>query len=496
MKLKTKKFFGKKITLKWRIFSYFLSFTLLLLLFLWSYQTFFLESFYKSVKTQNLISTAEDISENINSANLQELINSHASKNELGIRITDFDLNDICIDNITENSIAHRLRKSEMFLIYQKAQENNGSTFQSYQLIMNPPLRPGAGIYNEYENFERGVPKAKGILQNLLYAKLSEKSDGSIVMILVDTIVTPLNSTVKTLGLQLVRISVIMLFASLILAFILARSVAAPIEKINKAAKKLAHGKYDPNLTSHGYEEISQLNETLSNAAHELSKTETLRHELIANVSHDLRTPLTMIVGYGEVMRDIPGENTPENVQVIIDEAQRLSTLVNGLLDISKLQSGVSSIECEQYNFTASVEDITERYNKMMESKSFHFDFVKTGEVFVSADKIKITQVIYNLLNNAVNYSNDNKNIVLRQIVKDNVVRLEITDHGEGIPKEHIDNIWDRYYKVDKTHKRAVVGTGLGLSIVKSILQLHGAKYGVESDVGVGSTFWFELNTL
>jgi signal transduction histidine kinase len=110
------------------------------------------------------------------------------------------------------------------------------------------------------------------------------------------------------------------------------------------------------------------------------------------------------------------------------------------------------------------------------------------------ADEAKITQALYNLLTNAVNYSTDDKHILVKQIRTQNRVRVEVHDHGDGIAPEHIPYIWDRYYKVDKKHRRAITGTGLGLSIVKKIFELHGAGYGVASALGKGSVFWFELD--
>ena len=111
----------------------------------------------------------------------------------------------------------------------------------------------------------------------------------------------------------------------------------------------------------------------------------------------------------------------------------------------------------------------------------------------VFADEYKIFQVLYNLINNAVNYTGEDKKVIVRQLTKKDKVRIEVRDSGAGIPKEELANVWERYYKVDKVHKRAVQGTGLGLSICKNILQMHGAEYGVTSGDGKGSTFWFEL---
>ncbi len=210
----------------------------------------------------------------------------------------------------------------------------------------------------------------------------------------------------------------------------------------------------------------------------------------MANVSHDLRTPLTMIKGYAEVMRDLPGENTPENVQIIIDEAGRLNDLVNDLLDLSRLQAGVLELSRERFDLTGSIKEILTRYDKLAD---FSFPFEPEENIYVMADKLKISQVVYNLVNNAVNYAGADKTVALTQEVIGNDVRISVTDTGEGIPQDKLRDIWDRYYKVDQEHRRAQVGTGLGLSIVKNVLDLHGGSYGVISELGKGSTFWFQL---
>ena len=194
-----------------------------------------------------------------------------------------------------------------------------------------------------------------------------------------------------------------------------------------------------------------------------------------------------MIAGYSEVMRDIPGENTPENVQIIIDETNRLTTLVNDMLDLSKLQAGAIPLKRSVFNLTESIREIMTRYDKLAD---FHFVFEAGEEVYVNADELKISQVVYNLVNN---YTGFDKTVRVRQRVQGNVVRVEVIDSGEGIEPDKLKDIWERYYKVDKSHKRAQVGSGLGLSIVKSILELHGGRYGVQSEVGKGSIFWFQL---
>ena len=200
-----------------------------------------------------------------------------------------------------------------------------------------------------------------------------------------------------------------------------------------------------------------------------------------------------MIIAYAEAMQDLPEENTAENLQVVIDEGKRLTALVNDLLELSKLQSGAESVRMQTYDLTESIQAVLKRYAKLVEQEGYEIRFEYGSHVWIRADEYKIYQVIYNFINNAIHYTGDNKKVVVRQLLKPDRVRIEVEDYGEGIKEEDLPYIWERYYKVDKAHKRSVNGSGLGLSIVKNILILHGADYGVKSSPGEGSIFWFEL---
>jgi signal transduction histidine kinase len=165
------------------------------------------------------------------------------------------------------------------------------------------------------------------------------------------------------------------------------------------------------------------------------------------------------------------------------------------MLDLSKIRSGTRKPEMETFDLTETVRAVLTRYEKLTEKDNYVITFNAQESVYVTADRTMILQVIYNLVNNALNYTGEDKQVSIDQSVWDNRVRISVMDTGDGIAEEDIPYIWDRYYKVDRVHKRAKVGTGLGLSIVKGILESHGAIYGIESKVGEGSNFWFELET-
>ena len=326
----------------------------------------------------------------------------------------------------------------------------------------------------------------------IVYTKIVNAADYSSI-IMVSGNITPLNATTETLASQMRYIALFMIVAVAILTLLMYRHIAKPIIGITSNAKQLPQGKYTIDPKTNRYKEAADLNNTLVQAANDIQKADKAKRDLISNVSHDLRTPLTMIGGYGEMMIDLPEEKTDENIQVIVDETKRLNALVNDLLDMSRLQDGRIVLHKEVFDISALLKTQLQKYDvyRMQEGYTIESELLDT--IYVNADKKRIEQVINNFLNNAVNYGGEAKHIIVREIKKENTVRIEVQDFGEGIDSKDLDNIWDRYYKVDKEHVRVSNGSGIGLNIVKQLLELHGVPYGVKSSKGKGSTFYFEM---
>ena len=464
------------------------AFVVLILAIIWLLQTVFLDECYELIRRRSLITTAERFSHCLDSQRLATQMLEYCEQNGIFVRILDDNGNTVLSsgEGSGQNDL-YGLSYYDMIALIKRANENGGSAFEKY--TSNEIAVPQIGINEESVFSLKSARMAR--FEGLVYVRLVSRMDGSTAVIALNTEITPIDSTTSTLRVQLIFVSGIVLLMAIALGALLSRTISHPIACVNRAAKNLSKGEYIAPKGGRGYREINELNDTLENAARELATTENLRKELLANVSHDLRTPLTMISGYAEMMRDIPGENTPENVQIIIDESRRLSQLVNDLLDVSKYSAGIQKLSRERYNLTQDIQDTLKRYERLC-GNGYQIHFESDQDVFVNADKARMNQVIYNLINNAISYTSD-KTVTIRQTVQDKVVRIEVIDTGEGIPQEELPWIWDRYYKVDKTHKRAQIGTGLGLSIVKNILELHAAKFGVRSILGKGSTFWFEL---
>lgn len=333
-------------------------------------------------------------------------------------------------------------------------------------------------------------------MKTVVYGAYLGKADGQNVYLYINSPLQPVDATKTVLQNQLLIVSVISVLASLALAYFIARRFSKPIIKTSVFAKELAKGNYNVEFTAYDYKEISDLSSVLNTAATELGKTEQLRRDLMANVSHDLKTPLTIIKSYAEMIRDISGdikEKRDAHTKVIIDESQRLSNLVNDILNLSKLQQGIEALSLKSFSLSATVKSAIEKFKIFEDKEAYELDCNIEENVNVLADEAKIVQVLNNLIINAINYCGESKKISVFLKKRGNKAYVEIKDYGEGIPPDEISKVWERYYRTGKAHTREIAGTGIGLSIVKEILEAHKTSYGVLSNEGEGTSFWFEL---
>jgi len=479
-----------RFSIRWRLFFYFTGFALVLLCLLWLVQTVFLEDIYSSMKKRTVRAQAEVIASNIDNQELESLVVGISQEYSISAYLVSEEGMVLYSAQRMPGFSVGRATKN-MYDLWALAAQDGGTYIKE---IKTSGLIDDSGTELTYDpgNFMGKVPRAEQFeKEGILCARIVPLDGGSEMLLVLSTYLQPMDSTVKMLRVTLIIVSGVMIALSLALAFVIARRFSRPLIGLSASARELANGKYDAAFTGGGCKEITELSEALNYAEGELSKVDHLRRELIANISHDLRTPLTMITGYGEMMRDIPGENTPENVQIIIDESNRLTKLVNDLLDLSKLQSGNETLSPAVYCITDAVGEIADRYSKFAAPGGVDVRFVHSGSVHVAADETRIAQVIYNLIANAVAHSKSGDTVTVFQSLAAGHVRISVADSGPGIPQEELRQIWERYRKGSRSENRK--GTGLGLAIVRAIIELHHGTYGVMSTVGQGSVFWFEL---
>ncbi len=266
------------------------------------------------------------------------------------------------------------------------------------------------------------------------------------------------------------------------------------IRGFSDRAKRLADGDFEGEFSGGGYKEYDNLASALNAAKDNIKKGEELQRDVIANVSHDIRTPLTMIRAYAEMLRDMPvdAQKREKTAGVIIAEADRLDTLTGDMLNLSKLQAGVAEFSFERIDVAEIARATLEEFDIFRTRDGVVFETEIEDSAMAVCDRNRMFQVFYNLIINAINYSGESKTVTVRVKPKGDAVRVEVADRGKGIDAAELDDVWDRYYRAAHT-KRNTVGSGLGLSICKQILEAHSAEYGVDSEVGKGTTFWFEL---
>lgn len=458
-----------------RMFKYFAAFIIMIMFMLWLFQILFLQTFYQQMKIHDLYNTANNIEEAYGQPEFY--------------------------DSLIEMTL-----KSDIYI-----QIDQGSS----TVFATGTPNPGAPVYSVVNSFDTQSMKkelarsgkdklvkkidmyANGDSGAIIYASIITRSDYNPIYLFIYSPLTAVSSTIAILARLLIIITIIALIIGLILSMVLSRRVSRPLHNMKVSAAVFAEGDYNVNFDGSGYAETEELAAALNFAADEMSKSDRLQKDLIANVTHDLKTPLTMIKSYAEMIRDLSGDNPEKrdrHLNVIITEADRLNDLVNDLTTLSKMQANVDALKITDVDLSAVARDSLDSFSIYKEQYGFTFDVFSDENTRVPADEKKIWQVFSNLIGNAVRYSNDNKYICIRIKDQNDHVRCEVEDRGQGIPPEDQQYIWDKYYKSSRNQSRTSRGTGLGLSIVKQIFILHNARFGVESVEGEGSCFWFELS--
>lgn len=316
--------------------------------------------------------------------------------------------------------------------------------------------------------------------------------------VLLSTSLAQVNEASKVLGLLLPGIAVLLILPTLAVAWLFSQRVTSPLTQLSAAANQMASGDYGVRIPvpETRQDEFGQLCRDFNHMAGQVQQSAQLQRDILANVSHDLRTPLTIIKGYAETVRDLTGDDRKRRdsqLDIIIRESDRLTTLVNSVLELSKVSSGAEKCEIVQFSLCQLCEEVADRYTALCHQNNWQLilELPENDDLEVLADPAMLERVLHNLLGNATHHLGDDGIFLLRAMRVKDEIRVEVEDHGPGIPADELPHLFDRYYRCRSNAGRQ--GTGLGLSITKAILQQHKARFGVDSTVGKGSTFWFQL---
>lgn len=269
-----------------------------------------------------------------------------------------------------------------------------------------------------------------------------------------------------------------------------------PLHKIILATNRYAKGDFTAPIDVHGSDEIGYLASTLNYMATTLNTRDEDQRKFISNVSHDFRSPLTSIKGYVEAMQDgtIPAEMQEKYLNIILFETERLNKLTQNLLDLNRFGNNGLMLDISDFDINQLIQSTLPTFEGSCKEKNINIKLALEGqELIVSGDMNKIQRVIYNLIDNAVKFSNNDSVIRIETSIKNEKVLISVKDSGIGIPSDSIHKIWDRFYKTDLSRGRDKRGSGLGLAIIKEIIQAHNEHINVVSTEGVGSEFLFTL---
>lgn len=450
---------------------------MVVLLLLWFFQIVFLEDFYYRIRIADIKKEGTALAQVLaagDTAGFKDRLDAFAFHNNLSIDLLDTGGNSIYLTGSATAS-------GHMPMMQNKARLEALREVLTGQEITIPLTHPRFG-------------------NRFMLIGLPVQDSGQLMgVLLINMPLAPVEDTALILKKQLVLIILILLLVATVISLLIAKTFTMPILEIKKVSEQMATGDYTHRISPGTRDEIGQLADTINYMGQRLAQVEQLRKDLIANVSHELRTPLSLIRGYAETIRDVSG-NSPakreRQLGIIIEETERLGKIVDDILNLSQLQAGYFKLEPTPFAVMKTLNAAVNRYEMLGHKIGVKVVLLGVSEGLVEADEARIEQVLYNLINNAVNHTPKGGTVTVKAIDAAETMRIEVADTGSGIPEKDLPHIWQRYYKAKKADGKRTIGTGLGLAIVKEVLDAHQIAYGVVSLRGVGTTFWLELKKI
>ncbi|KOA18154.1 signal transduction histidine-protein kinase BaeS [Clostridium homopropionicum DSM 5847] len=434
-----------KIT--WKLIKYFIAIISIVILICFIGSSIFLSKFYISNKYDNLKATSESI---------YEVIKDGQSPNNLSV-------NALLIANDNVSFLG-----------------NTGNQGGGKRM----------GMLNNLSNINFASLGNKGKFTNRLgesfiYYKLSTEM-GDIITFESDQ---DISYYLQVIYIVLVVIFLLALIVCIPFISYLGKKFTRPILQLKKASQEISMGNFAFPISITTGDEIEELSQCLSSMAINLQKRHKLQRDFIANVSHDFKTPLSVIRSYSEAIKDgiVNDYQVKEYSEEIIKEVDRLNNLVIGIMELSKLQGGELKLNKQNFNIENSLKECAERFSTVAKNKNIAL-ILNSENVEVFGDEAYILRVLYNFTDNAIKFSKSNSHVYLKAYSVDNYVKVSVIDEGIGIEKEMLENVWNRYYKHAKSG-----GMGMGLAICAEILKLHNLSFGVESIPNEKTEFYFTI---
>ena len=463
-------------------------FTVVIFTVLWLLQTVFLQKFYNGMIIRNTVKVADEISSESQNSDITSYIDDISRSNSILVFVTDTDGN--IIYSSDEYKKGHKFKDER--LEFQYIGDDKEMHFRYRELPEN---------YSEFLSAVNASDNGEAELQNddiYVYGRMIDfyGSDEKAVLY-IGTTLNAVGSTARIIRIQLIWVTLLSIIIAFVLALFMSKSFSKPVSQLNEKAHKLGENDNNVDFNKGFCTELDELNTTLDTTSEKLKKNRDFQNELLANVSHDLRTPLTMIKGYAEMIRDISREDEKqcaEDVAVIVEEADRLTALVNEILEYSELQMSDSETVMNDVVLSDTVASVADSFEKLYSKEGYVFERNIADNIHVKGNAARLQRAIYNLMDNAVRHAGEDKLVGITLKTDNEKAIIEISDHGSGIAPDELEHIWDRYYTKRQRNGKGV--SGLGLAIVKQIISQHNGICRAESVVGTGSVFSIELKSI
>lgn len=318
--------------------------------------------------------------------------------------------------------------------------------------------------------------------------KIKENQSGYVIML---QSTNSINKMVENLNMHFVLAGVISIVVLFVLYAVLSLLLTRPLIRMKEATEKLSKGEFNVSLPNLGKDEIGELSTSIQKLANDLKRLKKERNEFLASISHELSTPLTYLIGYSKVaMRDgLSDKERDHYLEIIAEESNKMKDLVKNLLDLARMDANSFTVTKEYFSAQLFFDGICKLVTPSYEMKKIKLNLICKDDFQIYADSIRLEQIIINLLDNALKYSDENTEVTLEAYKNNNKTVIKVTDKGIGIPADEIELIFEKLYRVEKSRSRAFGGSGIGLAVVKELVEAHGGQIQVMSKLGLGSTF-------
>lgn len=454
----------------------------------------FLEKYYISNKKSEFIKVYTMVQEGVENGT----ISSETPEKDLG-RLTEKNNISIAVIDSEYNVVYTNVREKQMMVVqlfgylYDKNHQEVLEKTDSYDICKSVDPQNNTEYLTMWGNFDNGdIFIMRSPLESIRSA------------------VTIFNRFIGVVGGCVILVSVL-------LAWYFSKRITEPIKELATLSQKMADLDFDAKYTSGGSNEIGVLGENFNRMSERLEQTisnlkeanyklqkdieqkekrENMRSEFLGNVSHELKTPIALIQGYAEGLKEGVNDD-PESrefyCEVIMDEAGKMNRMVKNLLALNQLEFGEDDVQFERFDITSLILGVLQSLDILIEQKEAQVIFRHKNPIYVWADEFKVEQVVRNYVNNALNHVDGEKVIEIKITQENDVAKITVFNTGTPIPEEDLPHIWEKFYKVDKARTREYGGNGIGLSIVKAIMDSFGKGYGAINHTN-GVEFWFELD--